>query len=97
MRRVAIGQLSLDACPDGKRQRTDALTSTISVSGKLQNVTLDESEEVAQLDHGEVVLVTVSDGNGEVIASAHGRVQVGFSDKSIEGMEVTIREQKVKL
>lgn len=95
MKRVAIGQLSLVAAPT--RNGKDALTSTISVSGKLQNVTLDDSEKVAQLDHGETVLVTVSDMDGEVIGSAHGRVQIGFSDKTIEGMEVTIREQRVKL
>jgi hypothetical protein len=52
---------------------------------------------VQRVAAGEVVLVTVSDIDGQLIAQGHGRVQIAFADKSIEGEDFTIREQKVKL
>jgi len=96
VQRVAAGQLSLEAAPRGKRKDLPPLTATVSVSGKFVDLA-DADGTVPELDHGEVVLVTVSDIDGQLIAQGHGRVQIAFADKSIEGEDFTIREQKVKL
>jgi len=102
MRRVAAGQISLDAAPE--RPRPAFVLSNLSVSGKFENegmlllkASMDPDAESPQLAHGESIVVTLSDENGEVFASAHGTVAVGFTDKVVEGTLVTIREQKVKL
>lgn len=104
MQRVAFGQLSFDAAPGRQRREGDLLTSNISVSGKFESegfnalqAAMNPDAEAVQLSHGETVLVTVADADGEVIAQAHGTVAVSFKDKTIEGARFTIREQKVKL
>lgn len=102
MQRVALGQISLDAAPE--RARPAIVLSNLSVSGKFENegllllkASMHPEEETPQLAHGETVIVTLSDENGEVFASTRGTVEVGFKDKSVEGTLVTVREQRVKL
>jgi hypothetical protein len=96
MQRVALGQLSLDAAPKGA-QRGMVLTANISVKGKLLNAPLPEysESEIPELSHGEMVVVTVADMDGEIIGQAHGKVAIAFTDKTVEGVELTIREQKI--
>jgi len=43
------------------------------------------------------VIVSIATPEGELIGQARGKVAVGFKDKLIEGVEYTVREQKVKL
>lgn len=96
MQRVAFGQISLTAAPP--RERDLPVISNISVAAKFGPEDIVSSEGTwPQLDLGERVLVTVADEDGQIIAQAHGVVSVGFTDKEVEGMVCTIREQKIKL
>lgn len=93
MERVSPTQISLDAAPGGRPNSLPVIAS-LNVSGKIEPHELcDANGEFPQLSHGDEVLVTVSDADGQFIAKRIGTVQIGFEDK--DGF--TVRQQKVKL
>lgn len=89
-------QLTLDVYPDGKPpKRPDGeperpMTATLSVSGKLDDFT-------RELYQDEVVVITIADQHGTVIASGHGETNIGFKRKTTKDLDYLERQQKVKL
>lgn len=99
MQRVA--QLTFDAF-SGRTPYDEAtgepvkpLFSTIKLSGSIEDMGADGG--LPQLDQGEEVGIVLTDADGQVIAQARGKVTLAFPEKSIAGMDVTLREHKVKL
>lgn len=98
MQRVPSNQLSFDAQPETRTSPPDAMTATVGVTGKFEfGDILNPDCEIPLLSHGETVIVTIGDADGNVIAQGGGTVAIGFKDKTVEGLLVTIREQRIKL
>ena len=90
-----VTQLSLAIFESGRDEKLPDACS-ITVSGKFE---ADEDTDVVlpELYQDEVVMVQLLSQDGEIIASGHGRVNVGFRRKETKEMSYLVREQKVKL
>jgi hypothetical protein len=101
-----VNQLSFDIFPNGTpRQDSDGEPIrpwgiTLALSGKVDRDSWEAESAggLPELSQGEQVEVRIVTMDGELIASAPAKVNVGFKEKQDKDFGlVTIREQRIKL